>query len=228
LLVASPQVPFAAREVRHVETFLDRGGAALLLLEPGITNGLELLLAHYGIGVSEGSVRDPAEHYGTDERSPAVTNYPRHRLTRNLPLTFFPGAAALSPATAEAPPDVVLTPLILTSEEAHVASGAPGPQTLWVYAIRRHAGAETRLLVAGDGDFATNSYFHILGNGQLFLNAVNFLAENEQLIDIAPRHYQETRLELTNRQMLLTFLGATVALPGLLLATGLLSWWRSR
>ncbi|NNL85516.1 MAG: GldG family protein, partial [Myxococcales bacterium] len=83
LVVASPQVSFAAREIQHVETFLDGGGAALLLLEPGITTGLELLLARYGISISEEPVRDPAEHYGTDVRSPAVTNYPRHRLTRN-------------------------------------------------------------------------------------------------------------------------------------------------
>ena len=51
---------------------------------------------------------------------------------------------------------------------------------------RPEIAGEVELLLVGDGDFASNSFFHILGNGALFLNGVSYLAEQEQLIDITP------------------------------------------
>jgi hypothetical protein len=41
--------------------------------------------------------------------------------------------------------------------------------------------------VVGDSDFATNSFFHIMGNGTLFLNTVNYLGAQENLIGLQPR-----------------------------------------
>ena len=38
------------------------------------------------------------------------------------------------------------------------------------------ATGRSRIAVVGDSDFATNSFFHIMGNGNLFLNTVNYLA----------------------------------------------------
>jgi hypothetical protein len=40
--------------------------------------------------------------------------------------------------------------------------------------------------VIGDVDFATNSFFHFLGNGNLFLNTINYLAAQENLIGLGP------------------------------------------
>jgi ABC-type uncharacterized transport system involved in gliding motility auxiliary subunit len=44
-----------------------------------------------------------------------------------------------------------------------------------------------RLVVFGDSEFANNSLFSIQGNGNLFLNTVSWLAEEEDLIAIRPR-----------------------------------------
>src|SRR5207249_6868982 len=44
-----------------------------------------------------------------------------------------------------------------------------------------------RLVVFGDSDFANNSLFPVQGNGNLFLNTVSWLAEEEDLIAIRPR-----------------------------------------
>jgi len=41
---------------------------------------------------------------------------------------------------------------------------------------------EGRLAVFGDSDFATNRYYYLSGNGNFFLNAVNWLAEEADLI----------------------------------------------
>ena len=88
--------------------------------------------------------------------------------------------------------------------------------------------AKSRIVVIGDSDFATNSFFHILGNGNLFLNAVNYLAEQEDLIGVEPRTYDPPRVNLTNRQMKGTFLLSVVLIPALLALIGFAVWWRQR
>ena len=82
--------------------------------------------------------------------------------------------------------------------------------------------------MVGDGDFATNSFFPIMGNGQLFLNGVGFLAGQDDLIDIQPRHYALPRIELTNGQMMVTFVTSAILLPLAVLLAGLAVWWRRR
>jgi len=130
----------------------------------------------------------------------------------------------------------------------------PGPLTLMAVAVRRPvppgeaaipapgakpAGAtgkdpavpvtgRSRIAVVGDSDFATNSFFHIMGNGRLFLNAVNYLASKENLIGLEPRARDAPRVNLTNRQMKGTFFLAVILLPALLAAIGIAVWWKQR
>lgn len=86
----------------------------------------------------------------------------------------------------------------------------------------------SRIIVGGDADFATNSYFHVLGNGALFLNAVNFLASRENLIGLEPRTYDLPYVHMTNTQMKGTFLLSIILVPALMALLGLVVWWRRR
>jgi ABC-type uncharacterized transport system involved in gliding motility auxiliary subunit len=84
-----------------------------------------------------------------------------------------------------------------------------------------------QLLLFGDSDFASNGYFNLSGNGDLFLNAVNYLTEEEALIAIRPAKTPVRPLTLTSSQALALFLIPLVLLPGLIIGTGI--WvWRSR
>ncbi|HKQ23663.1 MAG TPA: Gldg family protein [Burkholderiales bacterium] len=86
----------------------------------------------------------------------------------------------------------------------------------------------SRIAVIGDSDFATNSFFHVMGNGRLFLNTVNYLASKENLIGMEPRARELPRVNLTNRQMKGTFFLAIVLVPALLAAIGCAVWWKQR
>jgi ABC-type uncharacterized transport system involved in gliding motility auxiliary subunit len=86
----------------------------------------------------------------------------------------------------------------------------------------------SRIALIGDSDFATNSFFHFLGNGNLFLNTVNYLAAQENLIGIEPRTYDQPTLSLTNRQMKGTFFLAVILMPAMLAVVGTAVWWRQR
>jgi ABC-type uncharacterized transport system involved in gliding motility auxiliary subunit len=67
-----------------------------------------------------------------------------------------------------------------------------------------------------------------MGNGNLFLNTVNYLAARENLIGVEPRTYDLPRVNLTNRQMKGTFFLAVVLIPALLAVIGTAVWWRQR
>ena len=87
---------------------------------------------------------------------------------------------------------------------------------------------KSRVAVIGDSDFATNSFFHIMGNGKLFLNSVNYLASQENMIGIEPRTYDLPRVNLTNRQMKGTFFLSIVLIPALMALVGVAVWWKQR
>src|SRR5689334_15121078 len=50
---------------------------------------------------------------------------------------------------------------------------------------------ETRLVAIGDSDFASNAALGVQGNRDLFLNTVNWLVQQENLISIRPRDAEE-------------------------------------
>jgi ABC-type uncharacterized transport system involved in gliding motility auxiliary subunit len=119
------------------------------------------------------------------------------------PITI--GAAVSAPVSEGAAPSV---------EKTDEAGGAPKP--------------ETRVVAIGDSDFASNVAVAIQGNRDLFLNTVNWLAQQENLIAIRPREPEDRRITITADQEQLVFWLAVVFIPGALLMTGVYTWWRRR
>lgn len=87
---------------------------------------------------------------------------------------------------------------------------------------------ETRVVAFGDSDFASNMAIGIAGNRDFFMNSMNWLSQQENLIAVRPRQPEDRRLTLTadqqNRIMILTLL----IIPALVFATGVYTWWRRR
>jgi len=272
LVVAGPKAALLPAEIKAIDKYLLDGGNALFMLDPFIRTGLEPVLLEYGVVLDDDIVLDEASHFWADISAPAVTEYNRHEVTRDLPLTFFPGVRSLSP-TAERVPGTSVRPLVNSSKKSYGGTNRdradfdpktskPGPLTLMVTVNRRpefvasteavvrrlrdgnpvadsaaqeetqkvadKAKISSRVAVIGDSDFATNSFFHILGNGTLFLNTVNFLAARENLIGLEPRTYDLPHVNLTNTQMNGTFFLSIVFIPALMAVIGFIVWWRQR
>lgn len=87
---------------------------------------------------------------------------------------------------------------------------------------------ETRVAAFGDSDFATNGALGITGNRDLFLNTVNWLAQQENLISIRARDPEDRRITLTADQERRIFYLTVLIVPGLILLTGIQTWWRRR
>jgi ABC-type uncharacterized transport system involved in gliding motility auxiliary subunit len=69
------------------------------------------------------------------------------------------------------------------------------------------------LLVAGDSDFINNTHFGLSGNGDFFLNMINFLAEEENLITIEARAGDGQPVILTQSQAQLLLWTVLVFVP---------------
>lgn len=87
---------------------------------------------------------------------------------------------------------------------------------------------QTRVVAFGDSDFAANAALGVSGNRDLFLNTVNWLAQQENLISIRPREAEDRRVTLTAERQRLTFYLSVLIIPGLVIAAGVFTWWRRR
>jgi len=80
---------------------------------------------------------------------------------------------------------------------------------------------KARLAVFGDSDFATNAYFNFQANGNLFLNTLNWLAMEEDLISIRPRDPEDRRLSLTAKQSKMMLWLGVILMPVLIFSFGI-------
>jgi ABC-type uncharacterized transport system involved in gliding motility auxiliary subunit len=80
---------------------------------------------------------------------------------------------------------------------------------------------EGRLAVFGDSDFASNRYYNLSGNGNFFLNVVNWLTEESDLISIQPRTSSPRTVQFTPSQGRMIFFVSVVILPLLVLLLGI-------
>jgi ABC-type uncharacterized transport system involved in gliding motility auxiliary subunit len=87
---------------------------------------------------------------------------------------------------------------------------------------------ETRIVVIGDSDFATNNYLGIAGNRDMFLNTVNWLAQQENLISIRPKDPDDRRLTMSAAaQRNITWL-SWLGIPAIVFGLGIVGWARRR
>ncbi|MFN6182522.1 MAG: GldG family protein [Dolichospermum sp.] len=88
---------------------------------------------------------------------------------------------------------------------------------------------ESRLVVFGNSNFATDSLFEQQLNGDVFLNTVSWLSQqDEKLLSIRPKEPKNRRIIISNLEANLLTISAVVLLPLLGLLTGFIIWWKRR
>ena len=118
-----------------------------------------------------------------------------------IPLGVAVSAPVEAPAEAE-------------DQSAPAASDAPMP--------------ETRVVVFGDSDFASNAYGGVPGNVNLFANAISWLAGQENLIAIRPTEAEDRRVTMTPRQLTGVALASRYGIPALVFVAGIYVWRQRR
>ena len=108
------------------------------------------------------------------------------------------------------------------TEEKKEEEGEPEEET------EMQAKPEGRLALFGDSDFVSNTYYNLAGNGNLFLNTVNWLTEEADLISIQPKTSSPRTIQLSPSQGRLIFFFSLIILPLAILITGISVWLRRR
>lgn len=239
LVIASPMEPFLQMEIDAIREYLNNGGNLLVTLRPFIDGGLSGLLEEYGVIPQNNMVIDFGNHFWNDAMAPAVGSYEEHIITQDLSLTFYPGIQELQLVD---PVASHLDPLILfSSTDRSVTVNSPSeienlrnsdiaPRSFDLMAVveSNRNGTENRLAVIGSGSFATNEYLNYLGNQRLITNTINWLMDEEALLDLEPVTYELPVINLTNRQLRNTFILSSLLIPGLFVIGGIAVWYRRR
>jgi ABC-type uncharacterized transport system involved in gliding motility auxiliary subunit len=87
---------------------------------------------------------------------------------------------------------------------------------------------QMRIMVVGDSDFASNAAAGIQGNADLFVNMNNWLTQQEDLISIHPRDAGDRRVTMTADQQRRLLWLSLLFIPGLILGSGVYTWWQRR
>jgi ABC-type uncharacterized transport system involved in gliding motility auxiliary subunit len=250
LVIAGPKTPLTDVEKSTLSGYLEKGGRALVLLDPVLakqqrSSGLEEFLKGYGVLVNDDLVIDPARKlpffdlsavYVSDFRAhPAVDGLQGLAVllpvARSVTTVSAPGATStiLLTTSDKGWGETNLDRLIGTGQAEKDAKDTAGPVPLGVAAqSEKDREKGWRLAVFGNSAFATNAQIANAGNVNLALNAVNWLAKQEQALGIAARSPEQVQLFLSAAQMRNVFLISLVGLPILAIVLGVTVWWRRR
>jgi hypothetical protein len=239
LVEANPRTRYTGADSDVVLSYLKRGGSLLMLIEPDypIDETLAAVLAEAGVRPEDGFVVDPVDHYFTDDQMIAVSKYARHPITRGLALSIYPGARPVDTIPAA---DATVTVLFSSSTQSYriadrlaaseEAAAAPrGAIPLAAAAEGRlGSGNPFRLVVFGDADFASNSFFPYLANADMVLGCISWLIREERAPVVKPPVEVLPTVALTGSQVRTIFIATVLVLPGSVGLLGGLVWWRRR
>jgi len=254
LVVAGPKYEYTQPEVDAIKNYVENGGRALFLIDPPLKLGREdysgspalaSVIAEWGVTLNKDLALDTSgigQIFGLGPEVPLVTAYESQPIVRDLKevATAFPLARTLevkSPAkgTAEklfSTSGNSYATTRLNSAEIRIDPKADkkGPLTLGAAGTYSTGdkSKEGRFVVVGSSNWITNNILRFNGNRDLFLNTMNWLSSDEDLISIRPKEPDDRRLNITSRQMSVLFYSSMVFLPLIVVASGFAMWWRRR
>ncbi len=237
LFVAAPIKAFSLKEILYIKNYLNRGGRAVFLIEPRSGNEIASVLKGYGFELSDDVIIDPSSKLeGGGDIAPIVSDYPYHEITKDFRFaTIFPYSRSIDVLS-----DFNATVLASTGEYSwsetdfelfnegvaqREESDKGGP--LGVAAVVENS-EKGRIAVFGSADFVSNVFLEFSGNRDFFLNTLNWVSGDENLISIRPKAVNTGNLTITTKQVNLIFLFTVVIIPAVILSSGLVIWWKRR
>jgi len=252
VVVGGPKREYVAPEVSAIKAFVEEGGRALFLLDPPLKFGqgvddnqaLTDVLESWGVTVKKDLVLDVSglgQLYNLGPEFPLITAYGSHPIVSSMKesASGFPIARSIEFKNSD---KTMVEKLFETSDQSfattNLASGEikpspndlKGPLTLGV-AGTYNTGKENlkgQFVVVGTSAWIANGFLKFSGNRDLFLNMLNWLSADEDLISIRPKEPEDRRLNINQRQMSLLFYESVVAIPLLVIAMGISVWWKRR
>lgn len=239
IVIAGPRQDYLSNEVSELDAYLKEGGAAFFMIDPRVdVPRLASVLTRYRLEVLDAEVLDAlvvnAGDRSFDATVTKIRRYEKHPITNGFNfVTMFPGARPVKILGDSTVVGTDVQYLCITDRQAwgetdmnsfrvgHASrdgSDIAGPLPIAAVSTitpipKRLPDRTSRVVLVGDSDFATNSFYGVLGNADFFQNIVAFLAQDENLIRIRPRASLGDTVYITASQGHLVFLVCLVLLP---------------
>jgi ABC-type uncharacterized transport system involved in gliding motility auxiliary subunit len=246
IVIAGQLQPVSEDEVNLLKEYLATGGSLIVMEDPTALTEFgedsdplaEMLAQDWGITFNNDIVID----LNSPQPTTAAAAYydSAHPVTVNMNnlVAFFPFTRSftLAGATGEA----TLTPLVQTNERSWGetdftsltqggtevgmdATEVQGPLTLAV--AGENSTTSGRVVVFGTSNFAVDQIFDAYGNGDMFVNSVDWSAEQEELANITPKTPTERTFNIPQPFVWITILLSSVfIIPGLVVLLGVSAW----
>lgn len=251
VIIAGPKTAFENAEIEKIKSYInDRKGRVMFLLDPLLDTeksiGFEDILKEYGIKYTPGTIIDPVSSYRDFVDTPLFTVTSSHQVLEGIPQILLSGVAGVS-KNDTIPENWVVTEHLSSSSGSWLESDPTaedfrynededqiGPITAAVFARKEtptdKESTETaesddaRIVVIGDSEFVENVLLKTgpgVFNRGLFLNSVNWLTANEDLISIPQKVVENAPLAFTGQQLRTMLLSLVVIVPGAVVGIGI-------
>lgn len=253
VVVPGPRHDFLAPEVTALKNYVENGGRALILLDPPFkfaamqiddNTALSDVLTSWGVTPVKDLVLDLSgvgQLYGVGPEMAVIMSYDSQPIVNDMKdvWTGFPLARSLDVKSGdkskvdklfETTDDSIATTNLTSNEIKPSKDDLKGPFTLGAagtYTTGKDTG-NGRFVVVGSSGFASNGFISFNGNRDLYLNMLNWLSSDEDLISIRPKEPTDSQLNMTQRQVNMMFYSSVFGLPLLILALGTAVWWKRR
>ena len=243
IVIAGPVKPLSDNEIRLLQGYLSKKGALIVMEDPtpltnfgGATDPLANMLASdWGITLDNDITIDTT----SPQPDVAVASYydPNHPITQKMNnlVSLYPTVRSLTVAAVQ---DVTDTELVKTvngswgeTDFSTLQSGVSfdpkadksGP--LAIVAAGENSKTSSRVVVFGGSEFATDQLFDQYGNGDIFVNSVDWAAQQEGLINITPHTATPRTFNLVPAlQFYGILLSSVCVIPGIWIVAGIVIW----
>jgi len=254
IIIGGPQKPLTDQEVALLKAYVDNGGSLVVMQDPyqftdfddAVDPLADYLAKDWGLTLDRDVILDTSNSLGLLYAVSAIPD-PSHPITRDIDenlIIIMPQARSITVGTP--PEGVTITSLIQTTPplsnsvyswgEMDYTVSAEGTQVQYddgvdllgplnMAVAGENATTKGRIVVMGNSIFAAGQNFDQYGNGNFFINSIDWAAEQEDLIQFTPRSTTErTFVPPSNIGRLMILLGSICILPGLILVAGLVTW----
>lgn len=249
LVVGGPRFAYIQPAVDAIKTYVENGGHALFLLDPALKLGkddtqenapLDTLLGSWGVTPDKDLALDTSgigRVFGLGPEVALVASYESHQIVNPMKeiATAFPLARTLEVKNTD---KATVDKLFSTGENSYATSNLSsgritidpkrdkkGPLLLAAAGTYNKTG---RFVVVGSSTWAGNSLIRFNGNRDLFLNMVNWLSADEDLISIRPKEPSNQPLNVNSQRATMMFWLSVVFFPLAVVGIGLGTWWKRR
>jgi ABC-type uncharacterized transport system involved in gliding motility auxiliary subunit len=254
VVIAGPTHDYQQPEVDAIKSYVEGGGRAFFMLDPPIQFGssaiatndaLTNVLESWGVTLDKNMILDlnpVGQLAGLGPQVVLVTTYASQPIVSDMrgsavgiPLSRSveikdTGKTSVQKLFDSSGSSLATSNLSSPEVSVNDPQNRKGPFTIAAAGTYNTGkpNSEGRFVVIGSSSWAANRFLAFNGNGDLALNAVNWLSSDEDLISIRPKPPEDRRITMTRAQLILVRTVSQFVLPLIVVIAGTMVWWKRR